>query len=118
MEKHDDEVAGLKQRVFKQVGDFKTEREHCYVAIARLEMDLRQFQELNQVAERTLEARAEKIRRLLQEKGVIKERVRAIAGYITSRCSHCEGMTKSMFFATAMTFFRQVMKTSTTSKGV
>ena len=56
-----------------------------------------------------LEARSQEIRRLLQEKGIIRERVRAIVDYIFMKCHECEDITKSMFFASVMTFVRQVM---------
>nr|XP_009804395.1 PREDICTED: uncharacterized protein LOC104249624 [Nicotiana sylvestris] len=72
-EKYNNEVAGLKKRVItienkmiKQAKDFKDEREHCYTSMAQLERDLQQLQEQNQVADQTLEARAQQIRRLLQ----------------------------------------------------
>ncbi|XP_070002507.1 uncharacterized protein [Nicotiana sylvestris] len=46
-EKYDNEVAGLKKRVIitenkmiKQAKDFRVEREHCYTALAQLEIDL------------------------------------------------------------------------------
>ena len=116
-EKYDNEVVGLKKRVtifenkmIKQAKDFKAEREHCYAAMTQLERDLQQLQEQNHVAEQTLEARAQQIGRLLQEKGVIRERVRRIADYIAMKCSSCEDMTRSMFFATVMTFVRQIME--------
>ncbi|XP_070010967.1 uncharacterized protein [Nicotiana sylvestris] len=64
-EKYNNEVVGLHKRVItvenkmiKQAKDFKTEREHCYTAMAQLERDLQQLKEQNQVAEKTLEARA------------------------------------------------------------
>lgn len=98
----------MKKKV-KQEKDFKVEREHCYTIIAQLEKDLQQFQELNRVAEQTLEARAQQIGRLLQEKGAIRERLLMIADYITVECSHCEDLTRSMFFSTAMTFGCLVM---------
>ncbi|XP_019227420.1 PREDICTED: uncharacterized protein LOC109208724 [Nicotiana attenuata] len=116
-EEYDNEVAGSKKRVIivenkmiKQAKDFKAEREHCYAAMARLERDLQQLQEQNQVAEQTLEGRAKQIGHLLQEKGVIGERVRRITDYIAMKCSSCEDMTRSMFFATIMTFVRQIME--------
>ncbi|XP_075106599.1 uncharacterized protein LOC142179593 [Nicotiana tabacum] len=116
-EKYDNEVAGLKKRVItvenkmiKQAKDFKAEREHCYTTMAQLERDLQQLQEQNQVAEQTLEVRDKQIGHLLQEKGVIRERVRRIANYIAMKCSSCEDMTRSMFFATVMTFVCQIME--------
>ncbi|XP_070020014.1 uncharacterized protein [Nicotiana sylvestris] len=88
-ERYDDEVAGLKKRVIamenkmiKQAKDFKVEREHCYTALAQLEIDLQQLQEQNYAAEQTLRARAQQIGRLLQEKGVTRERIRKITDYI------------------------------------
>lgn len=57
-----------------------------------------------------MEARAQQIRHLLQEKGVIRERVRRIVDYIAVKCSSCEDMTRSMFFDAAMTFVRKVME--------
>lgn len=56
-----------------------------------------------------LEARAQQIGRLLQEKGVIRMRIKEIADYVVMKCHECEDMTKSMFFASVMTFVRQVM---------
>ena len=94
----------------KQAKNFEAEREHCYALMARLERDLQQLQEQNQVAEWTLEAKTEQIGRLLQEKGVIRERVKMVANYIAMKCSSCEDMTRSMFFATVMIFVRQVME--------
>ncbi|XP_070008519.1 protein CROWDED NUCLEI 3-like [Nicotiana sylvestris] len=112
-EKYDNEIVGLNKRVtifenkmIKQAKDFKAEREHCYAAMTQLERDLQKLQEQNHVAEQTLEARAQQIGRLLQEKGVIKERVRRIADYIAMKYSSCEDMTRSMFFSTTMTFVR------------
>ncbi|XP_070002061.1 uncharacterized protein [Nicotiana sylvestris] len=87
-EKYDNEVAGLKKRVIavenkmiKQAKDFKAKKEHCYTSMDQLERDLQQLQEQNQVAEQSLEARTQQMGRLLQEKGVIRERVRRIADY-------------------------------------
>ncbi|XP_070029233.1 uncharacterized protein [Nicotiana sylvestris] len=80
-EKYDNEVVGLKKRVtifenkmIKQAKNFKAERKHCYAAMSQLERDLQQLQEQHHVAEQTLEARAQQIGRLLQEKGVIREK--------------------------------------------
>ncbi|XP_019265868.1 PREDICTED: uncharacterized protein LOC109243399 [Nicotiana attenuata] len=47
--------------------------------------------------------------RLLQEKGIIRERVRAIADYIVMKCQKCEDMTRTTFFVAVMTFVRQIM---------
>ncbi|XP_070022436.1 uncharacterized protein [Nicotiana sylvestris] len=124
-ERYDNEVAGLKKRVvtiedkmIKRAKEFKAKRKHCYTEMAQLERDLQQLQEQNQAAEQTLEARARQIGRLLQEKGVIRERVKKIADYITMKCSGCEDMTRSMFFAPVMTFVHRIMEISTTSKGI
>ena len=57
-----------------------------------------------------MEARAQQIGHLLPENGVIIERVRRIANYIAMKCSSSEDMTRSMFFATTMTFVRQIME--------
>lgn len=115
-EKYNDEVTGLKKRVIatenkmiKQAKDFKVEREHCYTTLAQLEIDLQKLQEQNQVAERTLEVRAQHIGRLLQEKGVIRERIRNIADYIVIKCQICEDMTRTTFFKAVLTFVKQIM---------
>ena len=49
-EKYDDEVARLKKRaitmenkMMKHAKDFKVEREHCYMALAQLEIDFQQL---------------------------------------------------------------------------
>ncbi|XP_070010206.1 uncharacterized protein [Nicotiana sylvestris] len=78
--------------------------------MARLEEDLQHLQEQNHAATQVLEARSRQIGRLLQEKGIIRERVRRIADYITMKCSACEDMTRSMFFSTVMIFTRQIME--------
>ncbi|XP_070023431.1 uncharacterized protein [Nicotiana sylvestris] len=111
-EKYDNEVVGLKKRVIatenkmiKQAKDFKVEREHCYTILAQFEKDLQQLQEQNHVAEQTLEARAQQI----QEKGVIRERIRTIADYIVVKFQACEDMTCTTFFAEVMTFVKQIM---------
>ncbi|XP_070022554.1 uncharacterized protein [Nicotiana sylvestris] len=61
--------------MIKQTKNFKAEREHCYAEMTQLEKDLQQLQEQNHIAEQTLEARAQQIGHLLQEKGVIREKV-------------------------------------------
>ncbi|XP_070029580.1 uncharacterized protein [Nicotiana sylvestris] len=94
----------------KQAKDFKAETEHYYVAMSQLENDLQQLQEQNHTAEQTLEARAQQIGRLLQENGIIRERVRRIADYITIKCIKREDTTRSMFFAIVMTFVCQIME--------
>lgn len=45
-----------------------------------------------------LEACAQQIGRLLQEKGAIKMRIKEIADYAAMKCNECGGMTSSMFF--------------------
>ncbi|XP_070008103.1 dynein regulatory complex subunit 4-like [Nicotiana sylvestris] len=103
-------ISNLEGEMAKQAKRFKAEREHCYALMAWLERDLQQLQEQNQVTERTLEARTEQIGRLLQEKGVIREQVKRVANYIAIKCSSCEDMTRSMFFATVMIFVCRVME--------
>lgn len=56
-----------------------------------------------------LEACAQQIGRLLQEKGAIKMRIKEIADYAAMKCNECGGMTSSMFFASVLSFTRQVM---------
>ncbi|XP_070008274.1 uncharacterized protein [Nicotiana sylvestris] len=116
-EKYDNEVARLKKRVIttedkiiRQAKNFKAEREQCYMAMERLERDFQQLQEQNQVAEQTLEAKIKQIGRLLQEKGVIRERVKRVANYIAIKYSSCEDMTRYMFFSTVMIFVRRIME--------
>ncbi|XP_070017857.1 uncharacterized protein [Nicotiana sylvestris] len=116
-EKYDNEVMKLKKKITilenkmaKQAKDFKAEREHYYASMSQFEKDLQQLQEQNHTTEQILEARIQQIGRLLQEKGIIRERVRRIADYITMKCSECEDMTRSMFFTTVMIFARQIME--------
>ncbi|XP_070010882.1 uncharacterized protein [Nicotiana sylvestris] len=103
-------ISNLEGEIDKQAKKFKVKREHCYALMARLERDLQQLHEQNQVAERNLEAKTQQIGSLLQEKGVIRERVKRVATYITMKCSSCEDMTRSMFFATVMIFVCRVME--------
>ncbi|XP_070002706.1 uncharacterized protein [Nicotiana sylvestris] len=44
-------IGNLEGEMAKQAKNFKAEREHCYSLMARLERDLKQLQEQNQVAE-------------------------------------------------------------------
>lgn len=103
-------IGNLEGEMAKQAKNFKAEREHCYALMARLEEDLRHLQEQNHAATQVLEARSRQTGCLLQEKGIMRERVRIIADYITMKCSACEDMTRSMFFATVMIFVRQIME--------
>jgi len=61
------------------------------------------------MATQVLEARSQQIGCLLQEKGVIRMRIKEIADYVAMKCHECEDMTRSMLFASVMTFVRQVM---------
>ncbi|XP_070029721.1 uncharacterized protein [Nicotiana sylvestris] len=99
-------IGNLEGEMAKQAKNFKAEREHCYTVMARLEEDLWHLQEQNHAAIQVLEVRSRQIGRLLQEKGITRERVRRIADYITMKCSACKDMTRSMFFATVMIFVR------------
>ncbi|XP_019251239.1 PREDICTED: uncharacterized protein LOC109230170 [Nicotiana attenuata] len=114
--KYEEEATNLKKKLTtlenemaKQTKSFKAEREHCYALMAQLEKDLQQLQVQNHTAEQVLGARSQQIGRLLQEKGIIKERVRSIADYIVMKCNECEHMTRSMFFASVKIFFQQIM---------
>ncbi|XP_070056489.1 uncharacterized protein [Nicotiana tomentosiformis] len=115
-QKYDKEVAilqkklvALENEMVKQIKDFKTERNHCYALIYQLQESLQQLQDQNNTDTQVLEARAQQIGRLLQEKGVIRMRIKEIADYVVMKCHECEDMTKSMFFASLMTFVRQEM---------
>ncbi|XP_070002767.1 uncharacterized protein [Nicotiana sylvestris] len=99
----------LENEMAKQAKNFKAEREHCYALISQLEKDLHQLQEQNHIAEQILEARTQQIGLLLQEKSIIKERIKTIADYIIMKCHKCEDMTRTTFFAAVMTFVRQIM---------
>nr|XP_033512404.1 uncharacterized protein LOC117277092 [Nicotiana tomentosiformis] len=93
----------------QQTKDFKAQREHCYTLISRLEEDIQQLQDQNHTVTHVLEARSQQIGRLLQEKGVIRMRIKEIVDYVAMKCHECEDMTRSMFFASVITFVRQVM---------
>lgn len=67
------------------------------------------MQDQNNIATQVLEARAQQIGRLLQENGVIRMRIKELADYAAMKCHECEDMTRSMFFASVMSFARQVM---------
>lgn len=89
--------------------DFKAEREHFYTLISRLEEVIQKLQDQNHTATQVLEARSQQIGRFLQEKGVIRMRIKEIADYVAMKCHECEDMTRSMFFTSVMTFVRHVM---------
>nr|XP_009608940.1 uncharacterized protein LOC104102811 isoform X2 [Nicotiana tomentosiformis] len=115
-QKYDKEVAilqkklvALENKMIKQTKDFKAEREHCYALIYQLQESMHQLQDQNNTDAQVLEARAQQIGRLLQEKGVIRMRIKEIADYVVMKCHECEDMTRSMFFASVMIFVRQVM---------
>ncbi|XP_070029634.1 spindle pole body component 110-like [Nicotiana sylvestris] len=114
--KYDGEVTNLKKKLTtlenemsKQKKSFKIEREHCYDLMSQLEEDMQQLQGQSHHDTQVLEARSQQIGCLLQEKGIIRERVRAIANYIVMKCHECEDMTRTTFFAAVMTFVRQIM---------
>ncbi|XP_070022061.1 uncharacterized protein [Nicotiana sylvestris] len=115
-EKYDKVITGPKKKIntlesemAKQAKNFKAEIEHCYAFMLQLEEDLQQLQEKNHMATQVLEARSQQIGCLLQDKGVIRERIRGIADYVVMKCHECEDMTKSMFFSAVMIFVRQIM---------
>ncbi|XP_070019970.1 spindle pole body component 110-like [Nicotiana sylvestris] len=99
----------LENKMAKQAKNFKAEREHCYALMSHLEEDMQQLQGQNHHDTQVLEARSQQIGHLLQEKGIIRERVREIAVYIIIKRHECEDMTRTTFFATVMTFVRQIM---------
>nr|XP_009774690.1 PREDICTED: tropomyosin-1-like [Nicotiana sylvestris]XP_016487725.1 PREDICTED: tropomyosin-1-like [Nicotiana tabacum] len=110
-EKYNKGITGLKEKLntlenemAKQTKNFKAEREHCYALMSQLEENLQQLQEQNHTSTQVLEARSKQIGRLLQEKGVIRERIRRIADYIVMKCNECEDMTRSMFFTAVIIF--------------
>ncbi|XP_070019976.1 uncharacterized protein [Nicotiana sylvestris] len=102
-------IATLKNETVKQAQDFKADREHCYDLMARIEEGMQQLQNQHLHDSRVLEACNQQIGRLLQEKGVIRERIRNIADYIVMKCQICEDMTRTTFFAAVMTFVKQIM---------
>lgn len=77
--------------------------------MAQMDEDMQQLRNQNHHDTQVLEARNQQIGRLLQEKGIVRERVRAIAYYIVMKCHACEDMTQTTFFAAVMTFVRQIM---------
>nr|XP_016509128.1 PREDICTED: uncharacterized protein LOC107826642 isoform X2 [Nicotiana tabacum] len=99
----------LENEAAKQARNFKAEREPCYALMAQMEEDMQQLQNQNCHDTQVLEAWNQQIGRLLQEKGIIWERVRAIADYIIMKFHECEDMTRTTFFAVVMTFVRQIM---------
>ncbi|XP_070005630.1 uncharacterized protein [Nicotiana sylvestris] len=110
---YDREVTNLKKKLTtlenemtEQTKSFKAERKYCYALMSQLEEDMQQLQEQSHNGTQVLEARSQQIGRLLQEKGIIRERIRGIADYIVMKCHECEDMTRSTFFAAVMTFVR------------
>ncbi|XP_070009427.1 uncharacterized protein [Nicotiana sylvestris] len=99
----------LEKEMAKQAESFKAEREYCYALMSQLEEDMQQLQGQNHRDAQVLEARTQQIGCLLQEKCIIRERVRAIADYIVMKCHGCEDMTRTTFFSAVMTFVRQIM---------
>ncbi|XP_070029920.1 uncharacterized protein [Nicotiana sylvestris] len=75
-------ISTLKNEAVKQAQDFKANRECCYDLVARIEEEMLQLQNQHLQDSRVLEARNQQIGRLLQEKGVIRERIRNISDYI------------------------------------
>ncbi|XP_070034453.1 uncharacterized protein [Nicotiana tomentosiformis] len=100
------ELATLENEMGQQVKDFKTEREHCYALINKLEENVLNLQNRNNIAMQVVEVREQQIGRLLQEKGSIKLRIKKIAYYTDMKCNECENMTKAMFFASVLSFAR------------
>ncbi|XP_016502982.1 uncharacterized protein LOC107821094 [Nicotiana tabacum] len=70
------ELATLENEMGQQVKDFKTEREHCYALINKLEENVLNLQNRNNMAMQVVEVREQQIGRLLQEKGAIKLRIK------------------------------------------
>lgn len=99
----------LENEAAKQSRNCKAEREHCYALMSQMEEDIQQLESQNHHDTQGLEAQNQQIGRLLQEKGIIRERVRAIADYIVMKCHECEDMTRTTFFAAVMTFVHQIM---------
>jgi len=87
----------------------QSKRKYCYALMAQLEGDLQHLQEQNHTTTQVLEARSQQIGCLLQEKGIIREKVRRIADYIVMKCIEYEDMTRSTFFSTVMIFVHQIM---------
>ncbi|XP_070029704.1 uncharacterized protein [Nicotiana sylvestris] len=102
-------VTTLENEAAKRAKDFKSDREHCYDLMARLEEEMQQLQNQHLHDAQVLEARNQQVGRLLQEKGRIRERVRAIADYIVVKWQAYEDMTRTTFFVAVMAFVRQIM---------
>ncbi|XP_070025351.1 uncharacterized protein [Nicotiana sylvestris] len=102
-------VTTLDNEAAKQAKDFRADKEHYYDLMAHMEEEIQQLQNQHLHDSQVLEDRNQQIGRLLQEKGRIRERIRAIADYITVKCKMCEDMTRATFFAVVMTFVRQIM---------
>ncbi|XP_070046488.1 uncharacterized protein [Nicotiana tomentosiformis] len=106
-QKYGKEITILKEKLFALGNEMlqqKTEKEHCYALIRQLEESVQQLQDQNNTSAQVLEARAQQIGRLLQEKRVIRTRNKEINDYVVMKCHECEDMTRSMFFASMMTF--------------
>nr|XP_009785241.1 PREDICTED: tropomyosin-1-like [Nicotiana sylvestris] len=79
----------LENEMAKQAKNIKAKREHCYALMSQLEEDMQQLQGQNHRDAQVLEGRTQQIGRLLQEKGIIRERVRVITDYIVMKCYEC-----------------------------
>lgn len=115
-QKYDTKVAVLKKKLFalekemvQQIKYFKTEKENCYALIFQLEESVRQLQDQNNMDAQVLKDRTQQFGCLLQEKGIIKTRIKEIVDYVMMKYHEYEDITRYMFFATMMTFVRQVM---------
>jgi len=87
----------LENKMVQQTKHFKKEREHCYALIYQLEESVQKLQDQDNTTTQVLEARTQKIGRLLQEKGIIRMRINEIVDYVTMKCHECEDMTRSVF---------------------
>ncbi|XP_070004539.1 uncharacterized protein [Nicotiana sylvestris] len=79
--KYEGTIANLKRKQItleneadKQARNFKADREHCYALMAQMDEDMQQLRNQNHYDTQVLEARNQQIGRLLQEKGIVRER--------------------------------------------
>lgn len=90
---YDEEVACLRKELVvlenemgQQVKDFKTEREHCYELLNKLEGEVMNLQNQKDGTVQVLEAREQQIMQLLRDQNVTQFRIKEIADYTTRKC--------------------------------
>jgi len=100
----------LRDRVFKQARDARTDRERCYDSIARMEEQMERFQDQLIDNTRILGLKNQRIEQLCMERDRIRGRIDEIGRYITTKCLTCEEMPRDILFASVMGYVHRIME--------